>query len=144
MRSTHGGGAHSGTVTNEAKALEPFGCEFDGSPVDVFKEDVRRSDFSNDSDDVREEVDCDDSTAARSAERRTRPARRDDIHKSTPRAAIEGRDIVPDRSRIQGLVRHPRHEDGRCVGVPLDVTHSSVSPSQGLPESELQAPDPGT
>ena len=56
-----------------------------------------------------------------------RVARSDDIHDATPRSAIEGDKVVPDRSRIQGRVRHPRHERRRGVGFPLDVTHSSIS-----------------
>jgi hypothetical protein len=35
---------------------------------------------------------------------------------------------APNRSWLQGLVFHPRHENGRSVGVPLDVTHN---PSAG-------------
>lgn len=75
-------------------------------------------------------------------ERLARVARRDEIHDSTPRAAIEGREIVPDRSRIQGLFFHPRHEAGRSVGFPLDMAHSSISVSQGKPETELQSSNP--
>ena len=54
-----------------------------------------------------------------------RVTRSDEIHDSTPRAAVEGREIVPDRSAIQGLVFHPRHEICRRVCFPLDVTDSS-------------------
>ncbi len=64
---------------------------------------------------------------ARDRERLARIARSDDVHRATPRAAVEGGNVVPDRCRIQGRVFHPRHEDGRGVGVPLDVTHSAIS-----------------
>ena len=64
---------------------------------------------------------------ARDGERLARIARSDDVHRAAPRAAVEGGNIVPDRRRIQGRVFHPRHEDGRGVGVPLDVTHSTIS-----------------
>lgn len=56
-----------------------------------------------------------------------RVARSEDIHDAAPWAAVEGCKVVPDRCRIQGLVRHPRHESGRCEGFPLDVTHSAIS-----------------
>lgn len=71
-------------------------------------------------------------------------ARRDEVHASTKRCAVEGCEIVPDRSAIQGLVFHPRHEDGRCVGFPLDVTHGSYPVSQGESKSEVKSSDPGT
>jgi hypothetical protein len=64
---------------------------------------------------------------ARDGERLARIARSDDVHRAAPRAAVEGGSVVPDRRRIQGRVFHPRHEDGRGVGVPLDVTHSAIS-----------------
>lgn len=52
------------------------------------------------------------------------------IHFSAPPSAIEGRDIVPNRRLIQRLSFHPRHESGRCVGVPLDVTHTAIIESE--------------
>ncbi len=66
----------------------------------------------------------------------------DDMNTATPRAAVEGSQIVPDRSRSQGLVRHPRHESGRGETVSLDMTYSSVS---GLCEmqAEIQSSDTG-
>jgi hypothetical protein len=69
---------------------------------------------------------------------------RDEIHAAAPRAAVEGREIVPDRSAIQGLVFHPRHEAGRGEGFPLDIAHSSVGVSESEVESEFQSSDPGT
>ena len=60
-------------------------------------------------------------------ERLARIARQDDVHRAAPWAAIEGSNIVPDRSRIQGRHFHPGHEDGRRIGFPFDVTHSPVS-----------------
>lgn len=52
---------------------------------------------------------------------------RDDMNTAAPRSAVKGSQIVPDRRRSQGLVAHPRHERGRRVGFPLDVTHSAIS-----------------
>ncbi|GAH89410.1 unnamed protein product, partial [marine sediment metagenome] len=34
--------------------------------------------------------------------------RTDDIHSAAPRSAVEGSNVIPDRRRIQALVRHPR------------------------------------
>lgn len=78
------------------------------------------------------------------AERLARVSRRDEIHDPAPRSAIEGLEIVPDRSPIQGRVFHPRHESGRGVGVPLDVTHNAVGVSKGEVQPEVDASNPGT
>jgi len=71
------------------------------------------------------------------AERLTRIARSDDIQRAAPREAVEGGNVVPDRRRIQGRVFHPRHEDGRGEGVPLDITHGAV-PGLGQHEAEVE------
>ena len=73
---------------------------------------------------------------ARNAERLTRIAASEDIHRSAPWVAIEGSNVVPDRCRIQGRVFHPRHEGGRSIGFPLDVTHSAI-PGAGNGEPEV-------
>jgi len=65
------------------------------------------------------------------AERLAGESGSDEIHFITPRCAIEGREIVPYRSAIQPLFFHPRHESGRCVGVPLNVTHGSGNVGEG-------------
>lgn len=72
-----------------------------------------------------------------------RVARSDDIHASTPASAVEGVEIVPDRSAIQGRVLHPGHESGRGIGFPLDVTDSAIS-GQGDVQPEFEASSPGT
>ena len=51
----------------------------------------------------------------------------DDMNSSTPRCAIEGCEIVPDRARIQPRLPHPFHENGRCVAVPLNTSHGAYS-----------------
>ena len=59
------------------------------------------------------------------------------IHRAAPRAAVEGSNVVPDNSLIQGRILHPRHESGRSEGVPLNVTQSSISgDGDGEPEVE--------
>lgn len=65
-------------------------------------------------------------------------AARDEMNLSTPRAAVEGGNIVPDRRAIQRLVFHPRHESGRCENLPLDVTDSAISGFCDM-EAEFQA-----
>jgi hypothetical protein len=68
-------------------------------------------------------------------------ASRDDIHRATPWAAVEGGKIIPDRRWIQRLVVHPGHESGRSVGFPLDVTNSLIS---GIGDMEPKLQPPGT
>lgn len=114
-------------------------------PLDVLKEDPFGLHFRDDPRDVRPEVALVVGAAAlsRSGERLAGVARRDDLNDPTPRAAVEGREIVPNRSFIQGRVRHPRHENGRCVGFPFDVTDGAVGWLRNL-ERELNSSSPGT
>lgn len=96
---------------------------------DILEEDKGRPDLADDPRDMRPEVAriVRAPALARDGERLTRIARSDDVHSIAPRAAVEAGNIVPERRRVQGRVLHPRHEDGRGVGVPLDVTHSAIS-----------------
>lgn len=61
----------------------------------------------------------------------------------TPASAVEGGNVVPDRSVTHGRVSHPRHERGRRTCFPLNPTHSAVS-GFGKVESEFEAASPGT
>ena len=96
---------------------------------DVFEEDERRPALADDTRNVGPEMSGIGRSPppARNGEGLARIARKDDVHCATPREAVEGCDIVPDRRRIQGRVFHPRHEDGCGIGFPLDVTHSAIS-----------------
>lgn len=67
----------------------------------------------------------------------------DEMNAATPSSTVEGGDVVPDRSRIQGRVFHPGHESGRSVGFPLDVTHNAM-PGLGELDPKLEAASPGT
>lgn len=98
-------------------------------PADVLEEREPRPDLDDDPPDVRPQVPRIGraEALASGAEWLARVARSDDIHAAAPLSASEGLEIVPDRSAIQGLVFHPCHESGRCVGFPLDVTHSAIS-----------------
>ena len=62
----------------------------------------------------------------------------DEIHAATERSTVERGEVSPDRRRIQVRLFHPGHESGRCVGVPLNVSHGSGGDS-GESEGELKA-----
>jgi hypothetical protein len=64
------------------------------------------------------------------------------MNAAAPRVAVEGSQIVPDRSRSQGRVRHPGHEDGRGESVSLDIAHGPVS-GFGQVQPEIQSSDAG-
>jgi len=106
---------------------------------DILEEDEGRLDLADDAGDMGPEVARVLRTPAlsRDGERLARIARSDDIHRAAPWAAVETGNVVPDRRAIQGRVLHPRHEDARGEGVPLDVTHSTISgDGDGEPEVE--------
>ena len=71
-----------------------------------------------------------------------RVARAKNIHRAAPRAAIEGSDVIPDNSLIQGRVFHPRHESGCGEGLPLDIAHSTIS-GEGKVQSEVEPASAG-
>jgi hypothetical protein len=106
---------------------------------DIFEEDEGRLGFANDAGDMRPEV----ARVIRAAplashgERLARIARSDDVHRAAPWAAVEGSNVVPDNSLIQGRVFHPRHESGCGEGFPFDMAHSTISgDGDGKPEVE--------
>jgi hypothetical protein len=106
---------------------------------DILEEDEGRLDLGDNAGDMGPEVArvVRAPALSRDGERLARIARSDDVHRAAPRAAVEGSNVVPDNSLIQGRVFHPRHEDGRGVGFPLDVTHSTISgDGDGKPEIE--------
>ena len=94
---------------------------------DVLQEHVSRSHVSNDPGNVWPDPSLiiDTSTFAGCGERLARETGSDEIHASAPRCAVKGREIVPNRRRVQGRLAHPGHEDGRCVAVPFNVSHSA-------------------
>jgi hypothetical protein len=106
---------------------------------DVLQEDERRLDLADNARDVRPEVARvrRAESPASDRERLARIARAEDVHRTVPWSAIEGGNVVPDRRAIQGRVLHPRHEHGRGVGFPLDVTQSSIS-GTGEREPEVE------
>jgi len=106
---------------------------------DILEEYEGRLDLADDPGDMGPEVARIIRTPAlaRDAERLARIARSDDIHRAAPRAAVEGSNVVPDNSLIQGRVFHPRHESGCGEGFPFDMAHSTISgDGDGKPEVE--------
>ena len=67
----------------------------------------------------------------------------DAIHDATPRAAVEGSKVRPDRRFIQGLVFHARDKYRCCIGFPLDITNGS-GVRHGEAQSNLEPTDAGT
>ena len=104
---------------------------------DILEEDEGRFDLADDAGDMRPEVArvVGAPAFARDGERLARIARSDDVHRAAPRAAVEGSNVVPDNSLIQGRVFHPRHESGCGEGFPFDMAHSTISgDGDGEPE----------
>ena len=112
---------------------------------DIFEEDEGRLDLSDDAGDMRPEVAriVGAPALARDRERLARIARSDDVHRAAPRAAVEGSNIVPDNSLIQGRVFHPRHESGCGEGFPFDMAHSTIS-GDGDGEPKVETTCAGT
>jgi hypothetical protein len=73
----------------------------------------------------------------------TGEARHDAIHRATPRSAVEGGEVSPDRRRSQGAVRHARRQDAGREGFPLHVTDGAGG-GQGESDAEVEAADAGT
>ena len=106
---------------------------------DILEEYERWFDFADDGGDMRPEVArvVRAPALSRDRERLARIARSDDIHRAAPRAAVEGDNVVPDNSLIQGRIFHPRHESGCGEGFPFDMAHSTISgDGDGEPEVE--------
>jgi len=112
---------------------------------DILEEDEGWLALADDAGDMRPEVAriLGAEALACNRERLARIARSDDVHRAAPRAAIEGSNVVPDNSLIQGRVFHPRHESGCGEGFPFDMAHSSVS-RDGDGEPEVDAASSGT
>jgi hypothetical protein len=112
---------------------------------DILEEYEGRLAFPDDAGDMRPEMAwvLDAPALARDGERLAWIARSDDVHRAAPWAAVEGGNIVPDKSLIQGRVFHPRHESGCGVGFPFDMAHSTIS-GDGDGKSEIKPACTGT
>jgi hypothetical protein len=111
---------------------------------DILEEDEGRLDLADDARDMRPEVARVGRAEPPAGDRKwlARIARAEDVHRAAPRAAVEGSNVVPDNRAIQGRVVHPRHEHGRGVGFPLDVTQSAI-PRTGEQDPEVEAAGAG-
>lgn len=107
---------------------------------DVFEEHPSGADLAHDAGDLWPQVAGIGLAAAVSglAEGLAGITGRDDMNAAAPRSAVEGSQIVPYRRRSQSLVCHPRHESGRRMSFPLDVTHSAIS-GLGDVQAEVEA-----
>lgn len=102
---------------------------------DVFDEEPRRLDLDGDPPDFRPEpssVLCSESLSCDACSL-TWKTGSDDIHSSAIRAAVEGFQIVEDRTWIHGTLCHSISEDRSRVGLPLNSTHK---PNSGASESD--------
>jgi hypothetical protein len=124
---------------------EPSSSVDSKEPWNVLQEDETRSNVAKNPRDERPDptLVCGASSTAGVAGWLTRESCRNDIHQAAKRSAVEGCEIVPYRSEIQGLVFHPRHESGRRVGFPLNVSHGSYSFTEGEAEAQLKATSAG-
>jgi len=111
------------------KVFEDFGESFADMAGDIFENNEPWTNFVDDSLNIGPEMSrvIGSSALPGDGEWLAWVTGRDEIHSTAPRSAIEGFEIVPDRSRIQGLLFHPRHTDGRGERVPLDHAHGSRS-----------------
>lgn len=66
----------------------------------------------------------------------------DEIHAIAPRFAVEGFQIVVDRSEIHGPGGHSGDDDRSCVSLPLDNTHKLKS-GHSTPSPAFEAEDSG-
>jgi hypothetical protein len=67
----------------------------------------------------------------------------DDVNPISELASVQVLNLTdPNRSELQRRVLHPRQENGRSVGVPLDVTQYSRS-WDGKPDTKLESSNPG-
>ena len=116
-------------VAHADQAFGDFGKPEAQMIGDIFEKDEGRPALLGDTCDVWPEVTGIARAETPPGEREwlARIARSEDIHDAAPSAAVEGGNVVPDRRPIQGRVLHPCHEHSRCIGFPLNVTHSSIS-----------------
>ena len=116
-------------VAQSLKVADDRGASQIEMAFDIFAEDPSRPDLSDDPCDLGPQVPGIVSASPQPgrAEGLAGITGSDDMNAVAPRLAVEGSQIVPYRRRSQGRVRHPRHESRRCMGLPLDITHSAIS-----------------
>jgi hypothetical protein len=111
---------------------------------DVLQKDPPGLNVANDADNLRPDV----AVVALAellpgdAKRLTGESRSNEIHDSTPRASIEGSEVTPERSRIQGALFHTRRQDRGGIGFPLHVTDDAGG-RLGESNAEFESSDAG-
>lgn len=86
------------------------------------------------------------SLLAGEGERLARVAANDAIHEAVPRSSVEGSEVTPDRSRIQGSFFHASDQRRGGEGFPLDVTDDAsldACSSESVVEPCVEPSDPG-
>lgn len=105
------------------------GSSGSSDPCDVFQPEHPRSAIFRDAENFEEKpaaLATESGARAGNGQVLAWESRADAIHRAAERPAWEGFEIVPDRSSIQSRAFHPCHESGRCVGVPLNVSHGAI------------------
>lgn len=116
-------------VAQLAKTSDDFGKSQIDVPFDVLGEHCPGPNFTDDPLDLGPKVARIALSLPRpgQAEGLARISGSEDMNAAAPRSAVEGSQVTPDRSLIQGRVRHPGHESGRGMGFALDETNSAMS-----------------
>ena len=116
---------------------------------EVFHEHESRSNFANDSHELKKEsasFPFESRPPAGDTDILARESTSDDIHASSPGSPVECRDVPPDRGIVKQAVSHSCLEDFDAVVVPFDVTDRSErqpSPLKGSPKPEANSADSG-
>jgi hypothetical protein len=100
--------------------------------LDVLRDDVAGTDFLHDPEHFRPKIDGDISASRSRAERLAREATRNEIHRSTPRSAVEGADVVPYGEASEAVIVLAGDEGRSRSRVDFD--------GGGGPESEEPSP----
>jgi hypothetical protein len=66
-----------------------------------------------------------------------------EIHSATPRPAIEGGNVIPDRSLIQPVFCHARDKSRDAIGFPFHVTDNTGGRDSGT-DPEIEPAEAGT
>ena len=114
------------------------------SSRDVFEENESWTAFIDDSADIGPEVALviGSFVLAGDAVWLTREAGGNNVHSASESLGSEVLKVAaPNRSWLQGRVFHPRQEDGRSVGFPLDVSQNAGS-WECESDSEIEPTDP--
>jgi hypothetical protein len=109
----------------------------------VLEKDKARLNVGNDSEDVSpdEPVVVHAESPAGETDGLAWESRTDEIHRSTPRSAIEGANVIPDWSKVKGIVFHAGSEDRCREGGVFDIADGSDI--GGESQSQVESADTG-